>query len=367
LRTTGGALEIEQNKTDNVVISFERNTKGLIKIVTNTHPYTLYARDYMGIVRPLEQLNSMASRKTLGVYQSPTGNSKDEAKYLLEKVQVWADNVKKSRLNHEDTRKATSTTIGKTLAYPLSATTLTKEQCYKVNLLFLKTALPKSGIVRTAARDLVFSPASVMDFGFPDLWTLQLIEHVMVLIEHGSSNSLTGKLLRNIIEGHYIEVGLGGDVFQWDIENIPWITKTWFSETVRDLSMVNINIRHDIIQPYAWKASDVFIMEKIWNTKLFTTHQIRIINEVRMFHQVILLSDICTADGLQIKKEILSTTKTWSCSSRAYHWPNTVPPTRQMMELWIESLQQAFGLNENGSFLQPYNDYFLPTIKPFWK
>jgi hypothetical protein len=91
-------------------------------------------------------------------------------------------------------------------------------------IIIIRILQTKSGVVRTAARELVCLPTSFMGFGLLDLWTAQLVEHITVLLEHGNQKSLTGDLLRSLAQGHYIEAGLGGDLFLWDVTKIPWIT-----------------------------------------------------------------------------------------------------------------------------------------------
>jgi len=67
---------------------------------------------------------------------------------LLCKVKKWKEKVQKSNLAHEDLRCAVSTTIGKTLSYPLPATAFNKKESDLIVGKILAAAIPKSGIVR---------------------------------------------------------------------------------------------------------------------------------------------------------------------------------------------------------------------------
>ena len=152
-------------------------------------------------------MNVSTARKTLGVMQCVTRNENEEMKYLLGKIETWRKNIWRSMLQHEDIRCAVQATIGKTLPYILPATTFTPAQCSTISLAVLKTALPKTGVIRSASRQLVFALISVMGLGYKDYYMIQL------LLDHGNANTITGQLVRNLAEGTLVENGLGGDIF----------------------------------------------------------------------------------------------------------------------------------------------------------
>ena len=125
-------------------------------------------RNTDGERKELQQLDASTAWKTLGVMQCITGDESSELEYLLEKINTWSNNIWTSWLKHEEARCAVSATIGKTISYPLPATAFTPTQYAKTSSAFLKTALPKTGIVLSASRQVVFAPTSIMGFGFED-------------------------------------------------------------------------------------------------------------------------------------------------------------------------------------------------------
>ena len=118
-----------------------------------------------------------------------------------------------SGLLYTEARDAIKSTIGRTLEYPLPATAMDKEQCKKINKAFKKCALPKSGIVRSAAEALVYSPEHLLELGLKDIETQQKIAHIKMLLEHGIEETVTGQLIRILCEGVMIEFGVKGDLF----------------------------------------------------------------------------------------------------------------------------------------------------------
>jgi len=210
LRTTGGSLEIDKTKTDCVGINFTPRN-GILVMSDAPFAQPLEARDTTGVRQPLTQISINDARKTLGIYQSPTGSETRQYQYLMEKASSWAANVFPASISRSDILKASVTTIGRTLEYPLPATSLSETQCNRIMSILLRVALPKIGYARTTSRALVFSPILLMGCGVNNLYVQQLISHISMMLDHGSQNSLTGRLIRIVAEGLYIESGYGGD------------------------------------------------------------------------------------------------------------------------------------------------------------
>ena len=191
---------MEPGKTNGVNIAFE-DKKGNLRLKPPQENNNLTIRNTDGETEHIEQLHVNTAQKTLGVFRTITGNENSEVQYLLEKVKKWKENVQKSYLGHEDSRCAVSTKIGKTLSYPLPATSFNKKQSDLIVDKFLAAALSKSGIVRSTARKIILAPSEVMGFGYDDINTLQIAEHISIMIYHGKSNMVTGKLIRLLAEG----------------------------------------------------------------------------------------------------------------------------------------------------------------------
>lgn len=114
LRTTGGSLEIDVNKTDYVAIDFaSRNGIMTMKDAQGHQP--LIARDTDGVYQSLAQLSVHDARKTQGVYQSPSGNETAQFEYMLTLVEKWTGKVLRSNISRHDTFRAMTSTIGRTL------------------------------------------------------------------------------------------------------------------------------------------------------------------------------------------------------------------------------------------------------------
>ena len=86
------------------------------------------------------------------------------------------------------------------------------------------------------------------------------IAHLKVLIEEGNEKSPTGKLMRNLMENHALEMGIGGDIFQAPFQPLKeCITDTWFKSTLEFISENNITIDSPMAQLQLWRTGDTFL------------------------------------------------------------------------------------------------------------
>jgi len=346
LRTTGGSLEIDDTKTDYVGIDFVQKS-GIMIMTEASSLCSLRARDTSGVQQQLKRIKVTDSRKTLGVYQSPTGHENKQYEYMLEVVRRWTSAVRMSFLSKADTMKAAIATIGRTLEYPLSATSLSEQQCHRIMSAFLQTALPKMGYARTTSRSLVFAPSSMMGCGIGNLFVQQVIAHATVLLDHGHCDSLTGKLIRIATESLSIESGWGGDPFQIDFDQVTWTMTTWLTETIRVFKRYNLTIQHGLQAPHIWREEDKFLMQLISDLKCFGKTEMKQINEVRMHMRVMTVSDVITIDGISVRPEVLQGDRVESCSGNEYLWPNAAKPTSTTLRLWRQAIKRSLNLQDN--------------------
>ena len=216
--------------------------------------------------------------------------------------------------------------------------------------------LPRCGIIRTAAKEIVYGPTNLGGLGFPDLHIQQLSSHINFLIQYGSSASITGQLIRSVIEATTLELGIGIDIFKCITKDHPWVSWTWVWRTIRDLQMYNVSVQYPFPNLTLHRQSDKYIMQELkrkHGNKLDHTEW-RKINRVRMFLRVITISDISKSCGTQLQPNILTATTTPSCSGNLYHWgPLLDAPHRSDIALWERVVRQTFTDGTSTRLLPP--------------
>jgi hypothetical protein len=313
LRTSGGAIETSLTKTDWVKIDFKWKD-GKWKYIDRNENDTIRVRNYTGENVEVIQLSAQDARETLGVMQTPTGCEKAQVKKLTKKIEHWSNKIMSSGLRSDDAREAVRCTIGKTLDYPLPATAMTEKECNEITKQFRKCSLPKSGIVRTAANQLVYGTEELGGFGFTDTYTKQLMAHIQMILDHGHETTETGQLIRCLSEAVVLEIGLQANMF--DIKPSKWILNT-----LTMMENTGLEIMNDIKQLKLWKTTDSSIMQELAATGYFSKQEMKDLNTVRMHLEVTMLSDLTIADGTKFSTMAKECSRDYTCSSMEYDWP----------------------------------------------
>jgi hypothetical protein len=122
------------------------------------------------------------------------------------------------------------------LAYGTPATTLPYKECEDVQRTVVATILPKMGIVRNAARKVVFGSAKYCGLGLDHLATIQNYSRLQYLIGHIRNKRITSKLIRQQLDYTQLEIGCSAQVLGQDYNRYSqailcpnWITEIWES------------------------------------------------------------------------------------------------------------------------------------------
>ena len=221
----------------------------------------------------------------------------------------------------------------KTLEYPLPSSTLTPKDCTKILWPALKVALPQSKLQRRFPRALLYAPSSAMGIGLPSLYVTQLYHHIAVMLNHGHSDSTTGRLLRSSME--LLRLELGTDHFPL---NLPWshwghlATPTWLTSTWEALSTYDMSISDTTESPTPLRLNDVPIMDHL-QTVLSNPNITRRINHCRQVLRLFWLSELFTARGDKLDPTLLNGTPSVNCINRC-HWPRQGNPNAADWRLW---------------------------------
>jgi hypothetical protein len=194
----------------------------------------LSLRDTNGIRTTILRHSPADAFFTLGIWQSPSGDERSQQKYLMSKIQDWGTKTSLHKLTWGQARIVIKATLGRTLSYPMTATTFDETQCKVLQKLFLHTVLGKMGITRSAPSLIATAPTSLGGFGIFSFDIAQLVGHVTLLLLHGpDAVSLTGQLLRLSLEYYALESGLPGDPL--GLPSIDYVTNsTWISQTIHE-------------------------------------------------------------------------------------------------------------------------------------
>ena len=163
-------------------------------------PGAIQVDDLGGTRKTLKRLEPHQAYETLGVFLAPDGNYNDQIEKLTNLAVQWADGMRTGRISRDEAWLAVSTTIWRSLSYPLAAMRLSKDQWEVIMAPVLRYCLPAMGICRNLSRQLTFSNLSFFGLGFKHLFTMQEITRIKDIIQHTWENTLTGQLYRASFE-----------------------------------------------------------------------------------------------------------------------------------------------------------------------
>ena len=345
LRTTGGALE--PTKSDWVKIRhIWKDGKTTLDNEKEERPLTV--RNPAGEQEELQQKAANEARETLGVWQTPNGTEDIQVEVLQGKIDKWRNNINRSTINKRNARWAAKTTIGKTIRYPLAATTMTEKQCQKIEKNFTNSVYGKIGVVRTASTKLGAAPRSLGGFGLnSNIHENQTIDHVSMLMKHGHKATTTGKLIRTSAESLSIESGLPRDPLSLNTKEITWTTdNTWIQHSISSMDNYELKIKSGLKGLQTWASHDGYIMHEAKHF-LKTPKELSRFNKVRMYMRATTLSDLLTADGKKISQDAYDASqnrKSVTPSANAYEWPVIPEPSRTEKKIWQTTIKLIMGV-----------------------
>ena len=362
LKATGGAIVPNKSWVYPIDFKFDRNGKWQYKKVDEID-FHFTVKDHNNDIHPLRQFEANIGKETLGVILAPDGNNKEAIKELRSKSEIWKEQIQSGHIDNKAAWQAISTTIMKSIQYPLPALTLTRKECAHIIAPILEIGLPKASICRNFPRAVLFGPKKEGGMGLWDPYNFQGLERISYLQEHLAADTMTGELIRTSIEAAKIEVGIGRDLFSLDYNTYETLlTPCWIKDVWKYAQLNNIMI-HDYttknLQPK--RRNDLFLMEIIAHEG-FTNGELRRINRCRLYLQVITLSDVVDGYG-----------DTFTCSSKGikdstiaspYTFPKQSKPDPRSIALWKKALKKSFP-SIQGKLRYRLGQWTIKTIEEF--
>jgi hypothetical protein len=154
----------------------------------------------------------------------------------------------------------------KSLEYPLMATSLSKKQCNDIIKPIRLAALPALDNNRHLSLIVVHGPKKYQGLGIPDLWTVQGILKLWLVIQHGHTLTITGHQIRTSMELHTLETGLPRNLLQQDFGTYGMLaTKSWIKNLWEFCLDTNIQMPTTTPQLSLAQTNDEFLMLQFVN------------------------------------------------------------------------------------------------------
>ena len=362
LQTTGGSLVGDKCFYQVITHKWEQDTW---KIDPNTNDrIKISIKNEQGEPIPIKQSSTETGEVALGIAFSPRGSMADEIQYLRNKTTKWSEKISKANLTHYEAWTALRTTVFKTIEYALPATMLSKKDIQYIISPALNSGLSKAGICRKTARKLIFGSIKYQGFGVKDPYVTQGVNKLQMLFNY--TNKLTLQLIDESWRRCALECGIGPNLLLQPFEIYkPIITTSWISSLWEFVSYYNIAV-HRIDHTTRFRIrQDSYLVQHTFQAHTWTNRQKTDFNFCRLYLQVETLSDIITANGLQIRRHILEgcTDNTMEKFTSIHH--QVINPSRKAWRNWKQMLQKAYNV-DNAGFIRPSVDPISPSSNWIW-
>jgi ribonuclease HI len=341
LRATGGAIVPKKSYWYLIDWIYDR---GNWRYATQADiPGDLTIRDTCGTKRvTLKRYDPDIAKETLGVFLAMDGNNKEQIIKLRHKTEEFAEQLRTGVINKWDAWYAITATIMKTLEYPMLATTITEKEWDFIMSPIRKSGLPKIQVASNFPSKVLYGPKKFQGMGIMHPFYTQEMSHLALCLYEGENQTITGELLRASMEQLLLELGTPGKLLQLDyskLENIAtdcWIKTVWKFAWENEIEITDTGPQ---LEPYRW--NDQFLMEE-FARKGKKGHELKKLNECRMFLEVTNLSEITSADGKKIKATSWKGIKDKNKCNQ-FQWPRSPEAlTTRHWQLWRKAINECF-------------------------
>ena len=142
VKTTGGAIRPDKSFAYPISFDFKPSGEYFFEKVEDLG-FKLTVKNHEDIREDLDLIDADVGRETLGMFIAPDGTMRDQVKAMKSKVTTWTAHVRTGTIPPRDALRCISSTIMKTLEYPICATTLTRKECNKLVKPIHDAAFPK--------------------------------------------------------------------------------------------------------------------------------------------------------------------------------------------------------------------------------
>jgi len=169
LHASGGKLELKKCFYYNVSWEFNREGEPTITRQEDTNPIQITSSEN-GTSVMIDEKIPTKSHKTLGVYENPSGDYRDEYQQLLHKSKKWKTRILNQILTKQELRLLYHSFYLPSLRYHLTIGTYSQQQLDKVQHSTIQIMLSRLGYNPNMPKEVVYGPTRAGGIGFQHLF-----------------------------------------------------------------------------------------------------------------------------------------------------------------------------------------------------
>ncbi len=254
----------------------------------------------------------------------PNGNSGLAIGMMQEKAQLWINAVRTGHLHCRNVWFSLKVQFWPPVGYGLCSSTVTLQELDRALHRQYYQILPLGRIVRTTPVGSRTVDTGLFGVELPHLGVEALIAMSNKLLMHYGCQAATGRFMQVSYSLLFVELGLLFSPFQEPYTQFEHLaTHSWMKMLWEKLSRFKVRAVVANFNTTFPCESNEFIMQVLIR-RGYSNDMLHDLNRVRVYQQLLFMSDILTASGNKINPEILSRCppgEAWSNMT----WPNKHP------------------------------------------
>ncbi len=298
--------------------------------------------------------------KTLGHYKAPAGKSSLQFGKLKEASDKLAKQVLSSPLTRQESMMLYSAVWLARMRYVLPQCSLSPAQLKTIESKAMMAFVAKGGYARTMALPIRFGPKKLGGAGFIQLETIQGEGQILNVLKHWRSEGKISDLLRCAVAWGQFQAGTGQPILSAPEKCIPYFAQRYLKSVRNFLASIGGKIELDTsFVPELQRTNDFYLMDHaLWCNK-FNAKQLEMVNNCRLYLQVVTAADIVLPNGTDIDEWMRQGTLHPDSSSTRYVKIEQARPNQKAWMQWkvlCASIKQEF-------YLKPLGQWLLPASK----
>lgn len=301
LTSSNQALELSKCKYQAVSFEFEGSGK---PVMTDTEqaPADLTITDAQGNPVSIGYVRNSEAIKYLGCHRAPKGQA-TQAHVLQVKCDAYAKVLNCSQLNRRESNAFYHAIYKSSVGYSLPVNYFTFKELTTIQSKSHRAMVAGCGYNRTTKADALYGPKYLGGAAFFHLFDIQFYGQVCFFLKFWRTPyTQQGQALR--IAKHWLQfsAGTGMCIFMDTKTVMPHLEAQWFTSLRNSLSSIGGSIEvGDNGVPTRQRVNDSYIMDHVLAASKFKPATVKRINYVRMFLNVVTVSDIANAVGDEIE------------------------------------------------------------------
>ena len=298
----------------------------------------------------IQQKESDQVHKTLGVYKNILGDDSYQFQTILDKSTKLAQLISAAHMTRQQARLAYKMIYLPTITYCFPACSFSQQQLERIQKTSLPQFLSAMGWIRNTARALVHGPISLGGLNLHPLYALQGAHKLMTILNHVRAKSELGNIIITNINWQQVLVGKEEHFFV-DCSPITYIDSNWLLHTQEYMEKCHLTLHSEAFwTPKLARINDQILM----NAALLYTSKpkhLRIINNWRIYFQILRLSDMCDGNGqhiLESYRDHKTVNNHNQYRTSKLNWPKQEQPHKSTFFIWKNFLTSRFGMQRKG-------------------